>query len=101
MSATQALAQALSTPSSVVRSKEPMIQLKRTYFDMTALEEVSQQVEDSIAFPTIEWAFSDDDEEDVVEERPAKRSCNELSRKNASCDLASLSVRCGSNGSMC
>jgi hypothetical protein len=70
-------------------------------FDMSDFLKVSQQVEDSIAFPSIEWpTLSDDtdDEEDNDSEdefgtfssRPNKRHCRGLVRCNRSSNLSSL-----------
>lgn len=57
-------------------------------FDMSEFEEASKQVEESIAFPTIEWSFDEDDEE---LSQPSKRQCHGLSRSSGSFDLASMS----------
>ncbi|KAL3933827.1 MAG: hypothetical protein SGBAC_010235 [Bacillariaceae sp.] len=101
MSATAALEQAMKqaqAPKSGPR--QPMINLKRERsfsFELSEFEEASKQIEDSIAFPSIEWSFNDDDEDDL--ERPSKRSCNRLVRSKGSADLAC--VRSGSAGSLC
>jgi hypothetical protein len=112
-SATAALEKVLCTQANYVISKEkPMIKraaLKRSQnnvessFDMSEFEEVSKQVEQSIAFPSIEWNFSDVDDEDNYNQ-PSKRSCHGFSRSQGSLDLASLMGSChrrGSNGSLC
>jgi hypothetical protein len=95
-------------------------------FDMGEFLKASQQVEETIAFPAIEWpSFDDDDsssdtysvassvtkEDDDEEEedyfqQSRKRQCRGLVRCNRSCNLSSLweianrSERCGSNGSL-
>ncbi len=87
-------------------------------FDMSDFLKVSQQVEDSIAFPSIEWPSLGDDSEDEgdnesVDEfypssRPSKRHCRGLVRCNRSSNLSSLvdmasrhaSERRGSSGSL-
>jgi hypothetical protein len=63
-------------------------------FDMSAFTEASQQVEDSVAFPSIEWSFGDDDsdDEDYASPPAPKRRCGGLVRSNKhSFDLSSLS----------
>jgi hypothetical protein len=115
--ATAALEKALRfQPKHVVSSEKPMIKaaaLKRsrtsceTSFDMSAFEEASKQVEESIAFPSIEWSvFDDDNDEEDYYYQPSKRSCQGFTRCNGSLDLFSLSSsscqqRRGSNGSLC
>lgn len=73
-------------------------------FDMTSFVEASQQVEDSIAFPTLEWPSLDGDDDDDQElyVPPTKRQCRGLVRSNkASFDLTALpSERAGSCGSL-
>eukprot|EP00526_Cylindrotheca_closterium_P021297 CAMPEP_0113637754 /NCGR_PEP_ID=MMETSP0017_2-20120614/19774_1 /TAXON_ID=2856 /ORGANISM="Cylindrotheca closterium" /LENGTH=105 /DNA_ID=CAMNT_0000548821 /DNA_START=11 /DNA_END=328 /DNA_ORIENTATION=+ /assembly_acc=CAM_ASM_000147 len=104
MSATAALEQAMKqsqTPKSGPSCK-PMISMKRSRsstasLDSSKFEEASKQIEDSIAFPTIEWSFDDEDDVFAVE-RPSKRSCSGLVRSMGSADLSSL--RCGSSGSL-
>eukprot|EP00526_Cylindrotheca_closterium_P021216 CAMPEP_0113614010 /NCGR_PEP_ID=MMETSP0017_2-20120614/6940_1 /TAXON_ID=2856 /ORGANISM="Cylindrotheca closterium" /LENGTH=99 /DNA_ID=CAMNT_0000523153 /DNA_START=68 /DNA_END=367 /DNA_ORIENTATION=+ /assembly_acc=CAM_ASM_000147 len=98
MSATAALEQAMK------QSQTPkLISMKRSRsstasLDSSKFEEASKQIEDSIAFPNIEWSF-DDDEDDVFSfEPPSKRSCSGLVRSKGSADLSSL--RCGSSGSL-
>jgi hypothetical protein len=111
--ATEALERSLNMVQSPVLNKEkPMIctkNLKRSrsgfgLLDMSAFEEASKQVEDSIAFPSIEWSFDDEDSEDDFASPPyVKRRCRGLSRSSdASFDLASMSSqRLGSSGSLC
>jgi hypothetical protein len=111
-SASEALDQLLSfKPTPVINKNKPMIctnNLKRSRsglasFDMSAFEEASEQVEESIAFPSIEWSFDDDDDEtDAISLPSAKRRCNGLTRSSqASFDLSSFSERRGSNRSLC
>eukprot|EP00339_Tiarina_fusa_P000168 CAMPEP_0117029714 /NCGR_PEP_ID=MMETSP0472-20121206/21492_1 /TAXON_ID=693140 ORGANISM="Tiarina fusus, Strain LIS" /NCGR_SAMPLE_ID=MMETSP0472 /ASSEMBLY_ACC=CAM_ASM_000603 /LENGTH=121 /DNA_ID=CAMNT_0004737555 /DNA_START=32 /DNA_END=397 /DNA_ORIENTATION=- len=112
-SASEALDQLLSfKPAPVVNKNKPMIctnNLKRSRsglasFDMSAFEVASEQVEESIAFPSIEWSFDDseDDETDAASFPSAKRRCSGLTRSSqASFDLSSFSERRGSNGSLC
>jgi len=101
-------------------------------FDMGDFLKASQQVEDTLAFPTIEWPSFDDDDsssdddnsysvassltrprEDIDDDEdedyfqnPRKRTCRGLTRCDRSCNLtslweiATLSERCGSNGSL-
>ncbi|CAJ1946392.1 unnamed protein product [Cylindrotheca closterium] len=107
MSATAALEQSMKLKQTQKSGTfQPMISLKRPLssmgsFDLSEFEQASKQIEDSIAFPSIEWSFSDDDDEDDVFsfEPPAKRSCNGLVRCKSSADLSS--ARCGSAGSLC
>eukprot|EP00526_Cylindrotheca_closterium_P021483 CAMPEP_0113639736 /NCGR_PEP_ID=MMETSP0017_2-20120614/20852_1 /TAXON_ID=2856 /ORGANISM="Cylindrotheca closterium" /LENGTH=105 /DNA_ID=CAMNT_0000550977 /DNA_START=113 /DNA_END=430 /DNA_ORIENTATION=+ /assembly_acc=CAM_ASM_000147 len=104
MSATAALEQAMmqsQTPKS--GPCQPMISTKRSRssmgsFDLSEFEAASKQIEDSIAFPSIEWSFSDDEDDVFSFERPSKRSCSGLVRSKSSADLSSL--RCGSSGSL-
>jgi hypothetical protein len=76
-------------------------------FDMSAFVEASQQVEDSIAFPSIEWPALDDSKEDDYSSPDlapvlAKRQCRGLVRSKNSSNLSSLSTaRFGSAGSLC
>jgi hypothetical protein len=72
-------------------------------FDMSAFVEASQQVEDSIAFPSIEWPVLDDSkEDDYYSPAPAKRQCRGLVRSKNSANLSLLStIRFGSAGSLC
>lgn len=108
--ATEALNKALkSTPLHVVSAEKSMISpnaLKRSRnfsesFDMSEFEDASKSVEDSIAFPSIEWSFDDNDDEDY--KPPSKRICRGLVRSEGSCDLSSLAScqRNGSSGSLC
>ena len=107
--ATEALNEALKIAQTPVISKEsPMISptnLKRSRssmgsFDMSDFDFVAQQVEDEIAFPSIEFPGFDDDsegEEDYSAPPAPKRRCGGLVRSsNASFDLSSLSARRGS-----
>ena len=63
-----------------------------TSFDMDSLIKASQPVEDSIAFPTIEWCNDlDDEDEEPISEPSSKRRCRGLVRsRNVSSDLSSL-----------
>jgi hypothetical protein len=82
----------------------------RNTFDMTSFLEASQQVEDSIAFPSIEWPSiegsdveSDDENSFTTASRPFKRHCRGLVRCDRSDSLSTLAhtvQRRGSNGSM-
>ena len=113
--ATQALEMSLNETRfpSITESNKPMIctqRLKRSRsamgsFDMSVFVEASQQLEDSIAFPSIEFpTFDSDDEEEYASPPAAKRRCRGLTRtKNISSDLSSLgsSERFGSYGSLC
>ena len=48
----------------MINSKALLKRSRSTFaFDMSIFEEASQQVEESIAFPSIEWNFSDDDDD--------------------------------------
>ena len=95
--ATEALRKALiclnSNTASVSRSEKPTMiktqSLKRpfscssTTFDMSAFADASQHVEESIAFPSIEWNFDigcEEDDEELVSPPPAKRRCHGLAR---------------------
>ena len=108
--ATEALSKAMdSATMPVVTRQKPMINssaMKRSRtsldsFDMSDFEVPSKQVEDSIVFPTIEWSFADNDDEDEIPP-PSKRMCRGLARSAGSCDLFSLShERNGSFGSLC
>lgn len=88
-------------------------------FDMSAFLEASQQIEDSIAFPVIEWpSFDDnsdsDDDASFCYAPPSKRHCKGLVRCNRSSNLSTLTAtsmsstdidhnsvqRQGSNGSL-
>jgi hypothetical protein len=116
--ATEALETALNkrVESPIIDYKEPMIctkNLKRSRstmgsfesFDMSDFAKASQQVEESIAFPTIEWPDIDDSEEDnePTFEPTAKRRCRGLVRSKNSCNLFELgsTQRLGSAGSLC
>jgi hypothetical protein len=70
---------------------------------MSSFAEASEQLEDSIAFPAIEFPGFDDSEHDEFSCPPsAKRRCRGLVRSNnASFDLSSLFERSGSSGSLC
>jgi len=122
LSATLALEQSLQFQTSkyVVSKGKPMIKtaaLKRprknfhesssssSSFDMSEFEDASKQVEQSIAFPSIQWDFNDDDQddEDNYTQPSSKRLCQGFSRSTACLDLSSLSTSCqrrGSNGSL-
>jgi hypothetical protein len=101
----------VETTPCFINEEKPMIctkNLKRSQssevvsFDMSAFAEASQQVEDSIAFPSIEWSFSDDDsdDEDFVSPPAPKRRCGGLVRSSKpSFDLSSLFR--GSSQSLC
>ena len=123
-SATAALEKSLTFQTKHVASKgKPMIKaaaLKRsrrtfdesssssTSFDMSEFEDASKQVEESIAFPSIEWNLNDndcndDDEDDDCCNHPSKRFCQGFSRSGACLDLSSLNTSCprrGSHGSL-
>lgn len=114
-------------PTPIINENKPMITasscMKRSRssatlsssFDMSVFQEVSQQVEESIAFPSIEWSFDDhtteeeQDDDDLIYQSPNKRRCiNGLTRSSqASFDLSttfssrSNHKRSGSNGSLC
>eukprot|EP00339_Tiarina_fusa_P003163 CAMPEP_0117046424 /NCGR_PEP_ID=MMETSP0472-20121206/32104_1 /TAXON_ID=693140 ORGANISM="Tiarina fusus, Strain LIS" /NCGR_SAMPLE_ID=MMETSP0472 /ASSEMBLY_ACC=CAM_ASM_000603 /LENGTH=117 /DNA_ID=CAMNT_0004758779 /DNA_START=33 /DNA_END=386 /DNA_ORIENTATION=+ len=104
--ATEALQKALClSPTPVINKEKPMItvqSLKRSRsgfsFDMSAFDEASQQVEDSIAFPSIEWSFDDSDDEDDEDIAcpAAKRRCSGLSRCPSFSDLSAIPERRGS-----
>jgi hypothetical protein len=73
-------------------------------FDMSSFAEASQQVEDSIAFPSIEWSFGDDESDDEYFPSPPapKRRCSGLVRSSKpSFDLSSLALSKGSSQSLC
>jgi hypothetical protein len=109
--ATAALEQALKIAAAPVINKErPMISFKRSRsfagsFDLSSLVEASQPVEDSLAFPSIEWSNDIDSEDDSESPAPAaKRRCRGLARTaHKSFDLVSLgsSSRMESFGSLC
>ena len=99
--ATEALQKALSPTIRTVEKKMIGVKsLKRSLsdyaFDMNAFADASQQVEESIAFPSIEWDFSSDDDnddhddDDEVSPAPAKRICRGLSHCPSVPDLASI-----------
>lgn len=97
-------------------------------FDMGEFIKASEQVEETIAFPAVEWPSFDDDDDDssyniqpslmskdedddedddfFSHRSPRKRQCRGLTRCNRSCNLSSLwkmgstSQRRGSNGSL-
>jgi hypothetical protein len=127
--ATQALLEQTEKASSVVSdgslfeapkaATSPKRGMKRSLtvagsFDMSEFLKVSQQVEDSISFPSIEWPSFDDEEDESEDEfRPArqssKRQCRGLVRCNRSSNLCSLvemashhqaTERRGSSGSL-
>eukprot|EP00980_Cylindrotheca_fusiformis_P013694 scaffold3515_cov126-Cylindrotheca_fusiformis.AAC.43 len=102
MCATAVLEQALQwnqTPNPVAAAK-PMISLKNmnrsrvtlgsSSFDMSDFAEASQQVEKSIAFPSISWDFDDSESDDstVAFEPASKRRCSGLVRSKISADLS-------------
>lgn len=104
MSATAALEQALKQQTQTPKTYQPMINLKRSRFDsfdLSEFEQASKKIEDSISFPSIEWSFNDEDDDEDVFAPPAKRSCSGLVRSNGSADLISALPRCGSAGSLC
>jgi hypothetical protein len=88
---------------------------------MESFMKASEEVEESILFPSIAWPSCDDDDGDdddtekcstsgfdnkvLSDDEPkAKRQCRGLIRLKNSLDLSSLvgtSLRRGSNGSMC
>ncbi|KAG7371890.1 hypothetical protein IV203_018032 [Nitzschia inconspicua] len=94
------------------------ISLKRerlASFDMSDILKASQQVEDSFAFPVIEWPSfdADSEEDDEFSAPPSKRQCRGLVRCDRSSNLYTLSAiatstvsinaiveRQGSNGSL-
>jgi hypothetical protein len=115
--ATEALERALkNVETPLLTQTKPMIcanTLKRTRtkicsldnFDMSDFFKASQRVEDSIAFPSIEWPDieSDSEEDDVLTREPAaKRRCRGLVRSKNSFNLESLgsTQRFGSAGSL-
>jgi hypothetical protein len=75
-------------------------------FDMSEFLEASKKVEDSIAFPVIEWPSFDDDDDSSEDEDfcpPSKRQCKGLVRCTRSSNLSTLTEtaeRRGSNGSL-
>ena len=120
-SATAALEKSLTCQTKhVVSQGKPMIKaaaLKRSRknfdessssvssFDMSEFADASKQVEESIAFPSIQWDFNDEDQDDEDHYTPtsSKRLCQGFSRSTACLDLSSLSASCqrrGSNGSL-
>lgn len=109
MSATAALQKSLKQSKAPNTGRlQPMITMKRSRsaigrFDMSEFSKVAEQIENSIAFPSIEWNFDEGcyDVEDAISfEPPAKRSCNGLVRSKGSADLSSF-ARSGSSGSLC
>ena len=122
MSATAALEMALKQTQAlppINTVQRPMISsksLKRSRsmtvglfdnFDMGDFAKASKQIEESIAFPAIEWSFDESEaEEDSFDLEPsAKRRCRGLVRSKGSADLSvvgvSSSQRFGSSGSLC
>jgi hypothetical protein len=110
--ATEALEAALTfvpTRIPMVGELKPMIctkNLKRSSsgsFDMSAFTEASQQVEDAIAFPSIEWSFDDSDSEEEEYSPASKRRCRGIARSENSSDLFTLGskVRFESAGCLC
>jgi hypothetical protein len=108
--ASEALEKALNfVPDHVISMDKPMIRttaLKRSRntlgsFGMSDFEDAAKQVEESIAFPSIEWNFNDDDDEEFTQ--PSKRRCQGLARSSESFDLTALGSfqRRGSNNSFC
>jgi hypothetical protein len=101
--ATAALEAALKlAATSAIRKDRPMISFKRPRsslvgsFDLTSLVEASQLVEDSIAFPSIQWSNDIDSEEDaeLIAPPAAKRRCSGLVRSDyGKCSLSTLGVR--------
>jgi hypothetical protein len=96
----------LSTNSSNLK------RLRQEAFDMSVVLEASKQVEDSIAFPVIEWPSldiddndsekDDDDEEDDDEDcccfsTPPKRQCRGLVRCSRSSNLSTMTCNSSSN----
>lgn len=98
--------EALTSPRSIINQPSTS-SMKRSRafsgsFDMSDFLKVSQQVEDSIVFPSIEWpTLTDDTEDDEAENdsdddfctfssRPNKRHCRGLVRCNRSSNLSSL-----------
>jgi hypothetical protein len=70
-------------------------------FDMSSVLEASKQVEDSIAFPVIEWPSFEDDDNDTEKDHdddenycfsipPSKRQCRGLIRCSRSTNLSTL-----------
>eukprot|EP00980_Cylindrotheca_fusiformis_P013689 scaffold3515_cov126-Cylindrotheca_fusiformis.AAC.38 len=115
MSASAALEQARQqnlNPKPVAAAKR-MISLKKmkrsqatmgsSSFDMSDFAKASQQVEKSIAFPSISWDFDDSESDDISFEPASKRRCSGLVRSKTSADLSTYfeSNRCGSSGSLC
>ena len=114
--ATKALQEALKLDSKHMKfsqkiesSMEGKENLKRSHsvlcsFDMSSFAEASKEIEDSFAFPTLEWPTIDGSQDDEEPYVPlAKRRCHGLSRSHrASFDLTALaSERKGSCGSLC
>lgn len=83
----------------------------RTSFDLSQFEEATEEVKDSIAFPSIGWSFNDDDDEEPDQPESlfpsSKRLCKGLGRSNECFNLAAMdsSAQCcerrGSTGSLC
>ena len=82
-------------------------------FDMSEFLKASQQVEDSISFPSIEWPSIDDEsdnesDEECYDTRSSKRQCRGLVRCGRSSNLSSMTdmtshhttERRGSSGSL-
>jgi hypothetical protein len=93
---------ATSSSSSLKRSRT----VTPGSFDMSEFIEASKQVEDSIAFPVIEWPAFDDDEdgddsdgESFCVPRPSKRRCKGLVRCNRSSNLSTLTPSSSSSSS--
>eukprot|EP00934_Nitzschia_sp_Nitz4_P000606 Nitzschia sp. Nitz4//scaffold27_size158506//91455//91838//NITZ4_002605-RA/size158506-processed-gene-0.21-mRNA-1//1//CDS//3329545503//606//frame0 len=117
--ATEALEKALRqvTMPSVERVK-PKIRRRSTAisrrgsldsaFNFTRIEEATKEVEESVAFPMIDWSFNEEEEEELIDsgiQKLPKRRCQGLARTGCSIDLYKLSAeacrsRRGSTGSM-
>lgn len=115
--ATEALDKAFSPiPNHEIRKSTSRIRRKSTQarrgsldsaFDMAAFERATKQVEESIAFPAIDWSFNEDDNDEEIDiSKGAKRRCQGLTRNDGFFDLCKLSTtvvcreRRGSTGSM-
>ena len=87
------------TAASVMNKERPLISLKRPRssllgsFDLSFLVEASQPVEDSMAFPSIEWSNDIDsvDDAEFIAPLAVKRRCRGLVRSDfIKCSLSKL-----------
>ena len=112
--ATEALERALKVSASaipLVNNKRPMISIKSLKrsrsslgsFDLSILTEATKPVEDSIAFPSIEWSNNDfeSEDEEVTSPPPSKRRCHGLVRYVKIQTDLSLLAGVESYGSLC